>query len=104
MQQISVEELKARKDAGEKLNLIDCREPEEHAGFNLGGKLIPLGKFQHFDLEELEGLKNEEVIVHCRSGVRSIQACMLLDSMGFTNTKNLTGGVLAWIEKFGGDT
>ena len=101
MKQITVEELKARMDAGEKLNLIDCREPHEYAEFNLGGTLIPLGRFQTFQLEELEDLKNEEVIVHCRSGNRSGQACLILDTMGFTDTKNLTGGILDWIHKFG---
>ncbi|MBK6828095.1 MAG: rhodanese-like domain-containing protein [Chitinophagaceae bacterium] len=102
MQTITVEELKARMDAGEKLNLIDCREPNEYAEFNIGATLIPLGKFQSFQLDELEDLKNEEVIIHCRSGNRSGQACMLLDTMGFTNTKNVVGGMLEWQAKFGG--
>ena len=102
MQTITVEELKARMDAGEKLNLIDCREPHEYAEFNIGANLIPLGKFQTFQIDELEHLKNEEVIIHCRSGNRSGQACMLLDTMGFTNTKNVVGGMLEWQAKFGG--
>ncbi|MBP6590572.1 MAG: rhodanese-like domain-containing protein [Chitinophagaceae bacterium] len=102
MQTITVDELKARMDAGEKLNLIDCREPNEYAEFNIGATLIPLGKFQTFQIDELEDLKNEEVIIHCRSGNRSGQACMLLDTMGFTNTKNVIGGMLEWQAKFGG--
>lgn len=101
MQNISVEELKARLDAGEKLNLIDCREPHEYAEFNIGGRLIPLGRFQTFQVDELEDLKNEEIIIHCRSGNRSGQACLLLDAMGFTNTKNLVGGMIDWEQKFG---
>lgn len=88
-------------DAGEKLNLIDCREPHEYAEFNIGGQLIPLGRFQSFQVDELEDLKDEEVIICCRSGNRSGQACLLLDTLGFKNTKNLTGGMLAWEEKFG---
>jgi rhodanese-related sulfurtransferase len=100
MQNISVEELKARMDAGEKLNLFDCREPHEYAEFNIGAKLIPLGKIQAMQLEELEDLKDEEVIIYCRSGNRSGQACMFLDAMGFKNTWNVTGGMLAWQEKF----
>ena len=102
MQTITVDELKARMDAGEKLNLIDCREPNEYAEFNIGATLIPLGKFQTFQIDELEDLKNEEVIIHCRSGNRSGEACMLLDTMGFTNTKNVIGGMLEWQAKFGG--
>lgn len=98
MENISVEELKKRMDAGEKLNLIDVREPHEYAEFNIGGKLIPLGKIQTMQIDELDDLKDEEIIIHCRSGQRSMMACMFLDTLGFRNTKNLTGGVLAWKE------
>ena len=101
MKNITVEELKARMDAGEKLNIIDCREPHEYAEFNIGGTLIPLGRFQSFQVEELDDLKDEEVIIHCRSGNRSMQACLILDTMGFKNTKNLAGGMLEWRDKFG---
>jgi rhodanese-related sulfurtransferase len=101
MKNITVEELKARLDSGEKINLIDCREPHEYEAANLGGKLVPLGKFQTMDLDELESLKDEEVIVHCRSGKRSMMACMILDQMGFTNTYNVEGGILAWIDHYG---
>jgi len=101
MNKITVEELKKRLDKGEKINLIDCREPHEYAEFNLGGKLIPLGKFQTMQVDELDNLKDEEVIIHCRSGKRSMMACQILDTMGFKNTFNLEGGVLAWQEKFG---
>ena len=101
MKQITVEELNERIDSGEKINLIDCREPHEYEEANLGGRLIPLGKFQTMDLDELEDLKNEEVIIHCRSGKRSMMACMVLDQMGFKNTKNVVGGILEWQEKFG---
>lgn len=102
MQNISVEELKSRMDAGEKINLIDVREPHEYAEFNLGGLLIPLGKIQTMQIDEIEDLKEQEVIIHCRSGQRSMMACMFLDTLGFKDTKNLAGGVLAWQEKFGG--
>lgn len=101
MQQITVEELKTRIDAGEKLNLIDCREPYEYTEFNIGGKLIPLGNIQSMQTEELDDMKEEELIIHCRSGQRSMMACMFLDTLGFRNTKNLAGGILAWQDKFG---
>jgi rhodanese-related sulfurtransferase len=100
MQNITAEEVKERLDKGEKLNLVDVREPHEHADFNIGGLLYPLGKIQAMEVDELEDLKNEEVILYCRSGNRSGQAAMILDTMGFTNTKNLTGGMLKWQEKF----
>jgi len=101
MQIITVEELKSRMDAGEKLNLIDCREPEEYAEFNIGAKLIPLGQIQAMQIDEIENLREEEVLIHCRSGKRSMLACMFLETLGFKNTKNVEGGVLAWQEKFG---
>jgi rhodanese-related sulfurtransferase len=101
MQNISVDELKSRMDAGEKINLVDVREPFENSDFNIGGVLLPLGKIQSMQIEEIEDLKDEEVILYCRSGNRSGQACMFLDTMGFANTKNLSGGMMAWIEKFG---
>jgi len=100
MTNITPEEVKKRLDAGEKLNLLDVREPYENAEFNIGGTLIPLGKIQSLQTEDIEDLKNEEVILYCRSGNRSGTAAMILDQLGFTNTKNLTGGMLGWQEKF----
>ncbi len=96
MQEISVEELKKRIDAGEPLHIIDVREPEEYAEFNIGGKLVPLGKIMGMQLEDIEDLKDEELIFHCRSGKRSMQACMILEQMGYTNVKNVIGGTMAW--------
>ena len=96
MKEITVEALKARMDAGEKLNIIDVREPNEYQQFNIGAKLVPLGKITGMQIEELEDLKDQEVIIHCHAGSRSMQACMFLEQMGFTNTVNLTGGMVAW--------
>lgn len=87
-------------EAGEKLNLVDMREPAENAEFNIGGILHPLGKIRDFEIDELEGLKGQEVICYCRSGNRSGQGAMMLESMGFKNVKNLVGGMLAWQEKY----
>jgi len=102
MDNITVEELKKRLDAGEKLNIVDVREPHEKADFDIGGVLIPLGQVLSMQIDEIEDLKDKEVIVYCRSGNRSGQACMFLDAMGFKNTRNLVGGMLAWQEKVGG--
>jgi rhodanese-related sulfurtransferase len=101
MQNITPEEVKERLDKGEQLNLVDVREPHERAEFNIGGVHIPLGEVQMMQVDQLENLKNEEVIVYCRSGNRSGQAAMILDTLGFVNTKNLSGGMLAWQSKFG---
>ena len=100
MTNITPEEVKQRLDAGEALHLIDVREPYENEEFNIGGTLIPLGKIQSMQIEDIENLRDEEVIFYCRSGNRSGIAAMIMDQAGFTNTKNLTGGMLAWQEKF----
>lgn len=99
MENITVEQLKARMDAGEKINLIDVREPHENAEFNIGGTLLPLGQIATMQVDSIEDLKEEEVVVYCRSGNRSGQACQVLSMLGFKNLKNLTGGMLAWQER-----
>ena len=96
---IEPEAVKARMDANDTIHLIDVREPHEHAVFNIGGTLLPLGKIQTMQIDDIEDLRSEEVIVYCRSGVRSSQAAMMLQQFGFTNVINLAGGMVAWQEK-----
>ncbi len=96
MQLISVSELQDRLSRGEKIHLVDVRELSERNEFNIGGEHIPLGKIQAMDIGQLEAWRDEEVICYCRSGNRSGQACQILDMLGFSNTKNLQGGMLAW--------
>ncbi len=98
MQNISVEELKKRKESGEELYILDVREPDEYKESNMGALLIPLGQVINGEIDAIEDWKNKEVIVHCRSGKRSLTACLVLEQHGFTNTKNLSGGILAWME------
>jgi rhodanese-related sulfurtransferase len=100
MNNITAEEVKSRLDAGENLHLVDVREPHEHAEFNIGGILLPLGKVQMLQVEDIEDLKAEEVICYCRSGNRSMMAGMMLEQMGFTNVKNLAGGMLGWQQQY----
>lgn len=97
---ITADEVKQRLHAGENLNLVDVREPDERAEFNIGGHFIPLGNIQMMQVDDIDALKNEEVICYCRSGKRSMQACMMLETFGFTNVKNMEGGMLNWREKF----
>jgi rhodanese-related sulfurtransferase len=92
---ITVQELKERLEKGEKLNLFDVREPNEYADDNIGATLIPLGELP-YRVDELEGLEDEEVIVHCRSGARSARAQQILEENGFTNVRNLIGGMLEY--------
>lgn len=99
MQTITVEELKAKMDSGENLHLVDVREPHEHTEFNIGGLLLPLGKVQAMQTDEIDDLKEETVYLYCRSGNRSGQACLILETMGYKKVINVTGGMLAWQEK-----
>ena len=97
---INTDEIKARLDAGESLNLLDVREADERAEFNIGGTFLPLGNIQMMQIEDIEDWKDKEVICYCRSGNRSMQASLMLETFGFTNVKNLQGGMNAWREKF----
>ncbi len=101
MNTITVYQLKARMDAGEKLNLLDVREDSERADFHIGGTHYRLRRIQDMEVEEIENLKGEEVLCYCRSGNRSQMACLMLEHMGFKNTTNVAGGILDWKEKFG---
>ena len=101
MADITTLELKERIDAGEKLNLFDVREVHEYEVFNIGATLIPLGELLG-RISELKHLVNEEVIIHCRSGARSGQAKMFLEDAGFTNVRNVLGGMLDWQARFEG--
>lgn len=99
MNDITTDELKQRLDAGEKLNIIDVREIHEFEEYNIGATLIPLGTLPG-KIAELVHLKEQELIVHCRSGARSGNAKMFLLDNGFTNVRNLLGGMLDWRSKF----
>ena len=101
MKDITVEELKKKIDNEEEFVFIDVRESYEYDEFNLGAQLIPLGSLMSH-LTELEQYKNEEIVIHCRSGIRSGAAKDTLVQLGFKNVRNLLGGVLDWKEKYPG--
>lgn len=97
---IQAAEVKTRMDQGDTLHLLDVREPHEHDEFNIGGILLPLGQILSMQIDDIEDWRQQEVICYCRSGQRSMQAAMMLESMGFTNVKNLAGGMLGWKNEF----
>jgi rhodanese-related sulfurtransferase len=101
MGEITVEELKDKMDRKEDFMFIDVREQYEYDEFNLGAKLIPLGEFMD-NIPNLESHRDEEIIIHCRSGKRSGMATEVLTSAGFSNVKNVVGGVLRWQEVYPG--
>ncbi len=94
--EITPVELKRRLDAGEKLVILDVREPQEYQINRISGStLIPLGevprRYQELDSEA-------EIITQCKMGQRSAKAAEFLRTVGFKNVKNLKGGILAWID------
>ncbi len=94
---ITCQDVKARIQKGEKFNFIDVREEWEYEENNIGAKLIPLGELPN-RLSEVEHLKDEEIIVHCKSGGRSGQAKKFLNAKGYSNVRNMLGGITAYLE------
>jgi rhodanese-related sulfurtransferase len=99
MADIGVEELQDRLAKGDQIRLLDVREELEFHTFNIGGVNIPLGKLPT-SLEDLEWERDEQIVVICQRGIRSETGCRILNMAGFTNTRNLEGGLLAWRKKF----
>src|SRR5262249_13149043 len=94
---ITVEELKARLDRGEKVFILDVRNPPEYDICRIpGSHLIPLGDLP-VRAKELDA--DREIVVHCKSGMRSAKAIAFLKEQGFHKLRNLTGGIAAWAEK-----
>ena len=90
-------ELKAELDRGEVLTIIDVREPQEYQINRIPGSvLIPLGDLpkRYVELDP-----NANLVTQCKSGMRSAKAQEFLRSKGFTRVRNLTGGVLGWIDQ-----
>ncbi len=96
--EITVRELKDRIDQGNRPFILDVRKPQEYDIANLGGTLIPLDELPD-RLDELADRKQEDIVVHCRSGGRSSQAVQLMRARGFEHASNLKGGVLAWSDE-----
>ncbi|UOR03737.1 rhodanese-like domain-containing protein [Hymenobacter aerilatus] len=93
MADITAPELKQRLQAGETPTIIDVRETWENEESRIdGSQNIPLGSLPD-KLDELEELKDQEIIVHCKSGGRSASAKAFLTQQGFTNVRNLLGGM-----------
>lgn len=95
---ISVEQLAERLAAGDRLQLIDVREPEELAIASLDQfQNLPLSQFAQWSGQIQSQLDPDaETVVMCHHGVRSAQMCHWLINQGFSQVKNLTGGIDAY--------
>lgn len=98
IKEMDVNELKAKLDSGEKIQFIDCREQAEWDEAHIeGATLIPLSEFEQRYETHLRD-KNAQIVIQCRSGKRSLNACMFLMSKGYNDLTNVEGGILAWKE------
>src|SRR5439155_11634465 len=95
--EIEVTEVKQKLDRGDKFTLVDVREPHEHDICNIPAAiLIPLGQVPQ-RMGELD--KSADIVVHCKSGMRSAKACGILKAAGFEHIRNMKGGILAWSDQ-----
>jgi len=96
--EIPAEEVKLKLDGSGKFTLVDVREPSEYDICRIDGSvLIPLGLIEEMKPKNLNGLSpNDEIILHCKAGVRSLKAVKALKKMGFENVKSMAGGIEAW--------
>ena len=94
--EVTAEELKALRDGGAAVILVDVREPLEIAISDLPGSVkIPLGTLPQ-SLEKIG--KEDDIVVYCRTGGRSAQAVQFLLANGYAKAKNLAGGINRWAE------
>jgi adenylyltransferase/sulfurtransferase len=94
--EISPVELAGKLQSKRPPRLLDVREPQEHAqGALPNAKLIPLNKLAE-QISEIEEWRGQEVVVYCHHGLRSLHAIAKLQSLGFSNLHNLSGGIDRW--------
>jgi molybdopterin/thiamine biosynthesis adenylyltransferase/rhodanese-related sulfurtransferase len=94
--EITVQELEGRLENGNRVSVLDVREPHEYEVANIGARLIPLNELPE-RLVELD--RDEPLAVHCKTGGRSARAVKLLRNAGFQNVYNVKGGIDAWSEE-----
>jgi molybdopterin/thiamine biosynthesis adenylyltransferase/rhodanese-related sulfurtransferase len=94
--EISAKELKNKFASNDDFLLVDVREPEEFADSRIPGSvLIPVAGFVDASAFKLLP-RDKEIILHCRSGIRSATCLALIQKAGFTNSRHLDGGIVAW--------
>ena len=95
--EITPRQLKADRDAGEPLRLIDARLPREWDITRIdGAELLPLQQLPAEFADKLDGRQGERVVVYCHHGGRSAQFVRMLRQAGFTNARSMAGGIAVW--------
>ena len=99
--EISAEEVKQKLDGPDNFTLVDVREPSEYDICRIDGStLIPLGEIEDMKPKNLTTIsKSDQIILHCKAGVRSLKAAKALKQMGFEDVKSMAGGIEAWSER-----
>jgi len=96
--EVDCETVKRHLDAGERVVLVDCREQDEYQLVNIEqARLIPMSQFAE-RVAELEPHRDEEIIIHCHHGGRSLKVAMWLRQQGFAQARSLAGGIDRWVE------
>lgn len=97
--EIACAEVKAKLDAGESLLLLDCREREEHEITRIEqAMLLPMSELMA-RAAELETNKQDQIVVHCHHGGRSMRVTTWLRQNGFANVRSMAGGIDRWAEQ-----
>jgi sulfur-carrier protein adenylyltransferase/sulfurtransferase len=94
--EVTPREVKSKLDKGEKFTFIDCRNANEYSITKIeGAQLMPLPQIAQY-IGQLRGKEGQEIIVHCKSGGRSLQFTQILRQQGFKNVKSMAGGISLW--------
>jgi adenylyltransferase/sulfurtransferase len=97
--EIDALQLKVKMDEKQDFLLLDVREPNEYEIAHIeGSTLLPLSQLPN-RYKELEKYKGKEIVVHCKSGMRSAKAINFLKQQGFSNLVNVAGGILGWSDQ-----
>lgn len=99
IKECTVKDLQKELSNKNKTQFIDCRENQEWQELHIEGiTLLPLSELES-KYEAILKDKSASIVIHCRSGKRSMNACLFLLSKGFTDLTNVEGGIMAWIEE-----
>ena len=94
--EIDCQTVHARREAGEALLLLDCREPDEYETVRIkGSQLIPMSQLVD-RVGELEPHRRQPIVVHCHHGGRSLRVANWLTQQGFSDVKSMAGGIDQW--------
>ena len=94
--EVTCEDVHARMLRNEAFLLLDCRENDEYQIVHIeGATLLPMSEIQQ-RIGELGPHKDEDIVVYCHHGMRSLQVAMWMQQQGFSNVKSMSGGIDHW--------